>query len=134
MKPTDYPVFLVYSKEDESWLARVDLLPGCIADGSTQEEALANARKAIETWIEVSTELGRPIPKALDMQEIEEFQLKAMEQQGQQIQQLIQQAVAQVIQQFQTAMSSAESGTENRFPNQTYLFPASRVTNFTAVA
>jgi predicted RNase H-like HicB family nuclease len=73
MKSTDYPVFLVFSKEDNAWLARVDLLPGCAAEGGTQEEALVNVRKAIKTWIEVSKELGRKVPKALDMQEIEDL-------------------------------------------------------------
>ena len=103
MKPTDYPVLLVYSKEDGAWLARVDMLPGCVADGNTPEEALANAKVAINDWIAVSQELKREVPKALDIQEIEDLQLKALEFQGQQIQQLIQQAVAQVIEQMKAA-------------------------------
>src|ERR1700733_5654149 len=104
MKPTDYPVFLVYSKEDAAWLARVDSLPGCVADGGTQEEALVNVRKAVETWIAVSKELGRELPAPLDIQELEDLQLQAMEFQGQQIQHLMQQAVNQAVQQLQAVM------------------------------
>ena len=89
MKPTDYPVLLVYSSEDNSWLARVDMLAGCVADGATPEEALANAKIAIDDWIAVSKELGRQIPQPITIQEIEEMQLKAMEFQGQQIEQLM---------------------------------------------
>jgi predicted RNase H-like HicB family nuclease len=100
MKSTDYPVFLVYSKEDNAWLARVDMLPGCVSDGKTQEEALANVRVAIKEWIDASKELKREIPKPFDIQELEDLNLQAAAFHGQQIQQLIQQAVAQVIQQL----------------------------------
>ena len=38
-------------------------LAGCIADGETPEEALANAAEAVEEWIDAARELGRPIPE-----------------------------------------------------------------------
>jgi predicted RNase H-like HicB family nuclease len=132
MKPTDYPVFLVYSKEDRAWLARVDWLPGCVADGKTQEEALANVRVAIEDWISVSKELGREIPKALDIQDLEDIQLQAMKAQQQQIQKLIQQAVTQVIQQAQAVPLKPVVGQRKNVGRRGYQVPTPQVTGFTA--
>jgi hypothetical protein len=37
-------------------------LPGCMSDGETPEEAIANVRDAIATWIEAAHDLGRSIP------------------------------------------------------------------------
>ena len=44
------------------FLATVPELPGCKSDGDAREEALANARDAIECWLEAARELGRAIP------------------------------------------------------------------------
>ncbi|HTY65491.1 MAG TPA: type II toxin-antitoxin system HicB family antitoxin [Alphaproteobacteria bacterium] len=38
-------------------------LPGCIADGHTAEEALINAKEAVEEWIDAAAKMGRPIPE-----------------------------------------------------------------------
>ena len=38
------------------------LLPGCISEGDTKEEALANIREAIELYIESLQEDGEPVP------------------------------------------------------------------------
>ncbi len=40
----------------------VPVLPGCISEGDTIEEALANIREAIEGYIEALKDLGKPIP------------------------------------------------------------------------
>ena len=42
--------------------ATVPDLPGCMSDGETPEEAIANVRNAI-AWKEAAEELGREIPK-----------------------------------------------------------------------
>jgi len=34
-----------------------------MADGETYEQAVSNAQKVIEEWIETARELGRPIPQ-----------------------------------------------------------------------
>jgi predicted RNase H-like HicB family nuclease len=38
-------------------------LPGCCADGTTRQEALANAEVVITEWIETAHEMGRPVPE-----------------------------------------------------------------------
>lgn len=58
-----YEIIIYWSKDDEAFVAEVPELPGCAADGKTQEEALANAQKVIGEWIETAKELGRTIPE-----------------------------------------------------------------------
>ena len=36
---------------------------GCLADGETYREALANAEIVIQEWIETARDLGRQIPE-----------------------------------------------------------------------
>ncbi len=58
-----YEVIIYWSEEDEAFIAEVPELPGCMADGATYQEALANVEVVIQEWIETARELGRPIPK-----------------------------------------------------------------------
>jgi predicted RNase H-like HicB family nuclease len=58
-----YEIIIYWSFEDDSFIAEVPELPGCMADGKTYQEALANAEVIIEEWIETATELGRAIPE-----------------------------------------------------------------------
>jgi predicted RNase H-like HicB family nuclease len=37
-------------------------LPGCMSDGETEAEALANARDAFSAWISARANMGKPIP------------------------------------------------------------------------
>ena len=60
---TKYGIILYWSGEDEAFIAEVPELPGCAADGSTRQEALANAEIVIQEWIETARHLGRPIPE-----------------------------------------------------------------------
>jgi predicted RNase H-like HicB family nuclease len=57
-----YPVFILWSEDDECFLANVVDLPGCIADGETREAALTNAEAMATDWIETAKSLGRKIP------------------------------------------------------------------------
>ena len=58
-----YEVIIYWSEEDEAFIVEVPELPGCMADGATYQEALANAEVVIQEWIETARELGRPIPE-----------------------------------------------------------------------
>lgn len=48
---------------DGDWLAEIEELPGCIAVGETQTEALAVLEGAKELWLTVSLENGDNIPE-----------------------------------------------------------------------
>jgi predicted RNase H-like HicB family nuclease len=58
-----YELIIYWSKADESFVVEVPELPGCMADGSTYEEAVANAQVVIAEWIETARSLGRVIPE-----------------------------------------------------------------------
>jgi predicted RNase H-like HicB family nuclease len=58
-----YELIIYWSKEDEAFIVEVPELPGCMADGATYQEALANVEVVIQEWIETARELGRPIPE-----------------------------------------------------------------------
>jgi predicted RNase H-like HicB family nuclease len=44
------------------YLGVVPELPGCVSDGETPEEALANAYDAADAWLHEAREIGRDIP------------------------------------------------------------------------
>jgi predicted RNase H-like HicB family nuclease len=58
-----YEIIIYWSKDDQAYIAEVPELPGCAADGSTYQEALANVELIIQEWIETAKELGRVIPQ-----------------------------------------------------------------------
>ena len=58
-----YEIIIYWSKEDEAFVAEVPELPGCMADGGSYQEALANAEVVIQEWLETARELGRRIPE-----------------------------------------------------------------------
>ena len=58
-----YELIIYWSREDQAFLAEVPELPGCMADGASYEEALANAQQVIAEWIETAEALDRPIPE-----------------------------------------------------------------------
>lgn len=53
---------LIEQDEDGAFIAEVPSLPGCVSQGSTREEALRNAREAIEVYLESLKHHGDPIP------------------------------------------------------------------------
>lgn len=58
-----YEIIIYWSEEDQAYIAEVPELPGCMADGSTYQNAISNAEKVISEWIETAQELGRVIPQ-----------------------------------------------------------------------
>ena len=63
LKTNKYEVILYWSDEDHSYVGEVPQLPGCMAHGETQSEALENVNEAIELWIDTAKEFGDPIPE-----------------------------------------------------------------------
>ena len=58
-----YELIIYWSKADESFVVEVPELPGCMADGATYQEAVANAQAVIAEWIETARSLNRPVPE-----------------------------------------------------------------------
>jgi predicted RNase H-like HicB family nuclease len=58
-----YEVILYWSDDDQAYIAEVPELPGCMADGGSYSEALANAEVIIQEWLDTAIELGRLIPE-----------------------------------------------------------------------
>lgn len=56
----DDNTILEWDTEDEIWVARVPDLPGCLAFGDTQSEALKELQVAIPAWIEAAKDSGYP--------------------------------------------------------------------------
>ena len=47
--------------EDGVFVAECPSIPGCVSQGATREEALANVREAIALCLEVRAERGMPL-------------------------------------------------------------------------
>lgn len=58
-----YEILIYWSEADSAYLAEVPELPGCMADGSSYQEALKNVEIIIREWVETAEELDRPIPE-----------------------------------------------------------------------
>ncbi len=54
---------IMYPGEDGYWVAECPSLPGCISQGKTKEEAIANIKEAIELYIEDMIENGETVPE-----------------------------------------------------------------------
>jgi predicted RNase H-like HicB family nuclease len=65
MTALQYPVLIepLAPEDGGGFLARVPDLPGCMSDGDTPEEAIANIQNAISVWLEAAEETGQAIPK-----------------------------------------------------------------------
>ena len=57
--------------EDGVWIAECPAIPGCISQGETKEEAIANIREAIALCLEVRAEMGWPL--TIETRQVEVF-------------------------------------------------------------
>ena len=55
--------------EEGGYTVYVPLLPGCISEGDTREESLANIKEAIELYIKSLEADGEPIPSEDSVEE-----------------------------------------------------------------
>lgn len=58
-----YELIFYWSRADGCFVVEVPELAGCMADGASYQEAVANAELVIEQWLETARELGRLIPE-----------------------------------------------------------------------
>lgn len=54
---------IVYPGEDGYWVAECPSLPGCVSQGESREQAIANIREAIEGYILALKEDKLPVPE-----------------------------------------------------------------------
>jgi predicted RNase H-like HicB family nuclease len=59
----------LYRDEDGMWISECPVIPGCISQGKTREEALENIREAIAGCLEVRAERGMPL--TVETQQVE---------------------------------------------------------------
>jgi predicted RNase H-like HicB family nuclease len=50
---------VVHEAEEGGYWAEVPPLPGCVSQGETMDELLANMREAIQAWLDTSESRGR---------------------------------------------------------------------------
>ena len=53
---------ILEQESDGGFVVTVPALPGCVSQGDTKDEAIANVREAIELYLEDCRETGDPIP------------------------------------------------------------------------
>ena len=58
-----YEVIISWCETDQCYLAKAPELPGCMADGQTYQEALANVETVIAEWIDTARAVGRNVPE-----------------------------------------------------------------------
>lgn len=60
-----YAIVVVYSDEDEGYVATVPELPGCSAFGDTEEEAIREVKIAASLWLSAAKKAGRKVPESI---------------------------------------------------------------------
>ncbi len=55
--------FTIYPAEEDGYVIEIPDLPGCLSQGETIEEAIANIEDAKKCWLETSLENGIDIPE-----------------------------------------------------------------------
>jgi predicted RNase H-like HicB family nuclease len=53
---------VIYPGEDNFWVAECPSLPGCISQGETREQAIANIKEAIRGYVKALEQDGLPVP------------------------------------------------------------------------
>jgi predicted RNase H-like HicB family nuclease len=61
---------VIHPAEEGGFWAEVPALPGCVSEGETLDETLANIREAAEGWLEVAAERA-PRDAGAEVMEIE---------------------------------------------------------------
>lgn len=62
---------LIEQDEDGAFVATCPALPGCVSQGTTRQEALANVRDAIAGYLESLRKHGEPVPPPISEEVVE---------------------------------------------------------------
>jgi predicted RNase H-like HicB family nuclease len=68
MKVERFPV-TIYQDEEGWYVVECPVIPGCMSQGETKEEALQNIQEAIQLCLQVRREKGMPL--TIESQEVE---------------------------------------------------------------
>ncbi len=58
-----YAIIVIWSPEDNAWIADAPDLKSCSAFGPSPEEAIVQLRTAMEAWLAAAREAGMDIPR-----------------------------------------------------------------------
>jgi predicted RNase H-like HicB family nuclease len=58
-------------ESDGGYVVSVPVLPGCVSQGDTRDEALANIREAIDLYVEDCKLAGDPVPQEDSLEYVE---------------------------------------------------------------
>ncbi len=62
---------IIEQDEDGAYVAKCDSLPGCVSQGRTRKEALANMADAITGYVESLRKHNEPVPPPIDEELVE---------------------------------------------------------------
>ena len=66
-----YKVIIERDEEEQCYIASVPALPGCRTQGKTREETVERVKEAIQGYLESLQKEGAPVPKDVDLEEVE---------------------------------------------------------------
>ena len=69
MMVNEYPFSITWSEGDGEYIAKCPPFPGLSAYGATEEEALAEAKVALEIFLQIYESEGIPLPEPTKPQE-----------------------------------------------------------------
>ncbi len=77
---SDYPIVVAPLSDEDGggFIALYPDLPGCLSDGDTPDEALANAQDAFAAWMEVQNERGASIPEPGDSSGLHQQRMESL--------------------------------------------------------
>jgi len=61
----EYTIMIQYDKIDKIYVAQIPELSGCMAHGSTPEQALNEIKTALKLWLDIATKDGEKIPEPM---------------------------------------------------------------------
>lgn len=64
-----YPIAIETGTDTQAYGVVVPDLPGCFSAGDTLDEAMLNAKEAIELWLEVAIDDGQAVPEPQSLAE-----------------------------------------------------------------
>lgn len=123
-------VILPLSEEDGGgFVGYVPDLQGCMSDGETREEALANTQKAMAEWIAMKGEQGLDLPRPGVSIERAAHERKSMMNALKVLMEVLDKADDRIVE-LERALEDAVAGVSTSWERNLPLFEASRATIF----